>query len=86
MLAVSAAALPAFAEQSGVVNINTATAEQLARLPGIGEAKARAILEARREVGPFESAEDLLVVKGIGNSALEKLRRYVVVEGRTTLE
>lgn len=69
---------------TGTVNVNTATAEQLQLLPGIGDARARAVIEARKRRGGFEQVEDLLEVKGIGEASLEQLRPYVTVEGRTT--
>jgi competence protein ComEA len=70
---------------SGVVNVNTATAEQLMLLPGIGEAKARAILERRKEHGGFKAVDDLLEVKGIGTAALDKIRPFVAIQGKTSL-
>jgi competence protein ComEA len=69
---------------SGTVNVNTATAEQLQLLPGIGDARAQAVIEARKRRGGFERVEDLLEVKGIGEASLEQLRPYVTVKGRTT--
>jgi competence protein ComEA len=75
---------PAFAAE-GVVNVNTATAEELVRLPGIGDAKARAILDYRKEKGAFKSLEQLREVKGIGDAALERLRPHLAIEGKTTL-
>lgn len=81
-LAAGAEAPPAAA----VVNVNTATVEELVRLPGIGESKARAILDYRKERGAFRSVEQLREVKGIGDAALERIRSQVVVEGRTTLQ
>ena len=75
---------PAYAAD-GVVNVNTATAEELVRLPGIGDAKARAILDYRKEKGAFKSVEQLREVKGIGDAALERLRPHLAVEGKTTL-
>ena len=69
----------------GVVNVNTATAEELVLLPGIGESKARAILDYRKERGAFKSVDQLREVKGIGDAALERIRSQVVVEGKTTL-
>jgi len=87
-LAAPVAALAAAAEASlsGVVNVNTATSEQLAMLPGIGDSKARAILAVRDERGRFESVEELLEVKGIGARALARIRPFVALKGRTTLE
>lgn len=82
------AAAPALAggepHVSGTVNVNTATAEQLQLLPGIGEARAQAVIEARKRRGGFEKVEDLLEVKGIGETSLEQLRPYVTVTGKTT--
>lgn len=65
------------------VNINTASAEELARLSGIGEAKAQAIVEYREANGSFASVEDLIKVKGIGEKLLEKLREDLAIEGET---
>lgn len=62
-----------------VINVNTATAADLQRLPGIGEAKARAILDWREEHGPFESPEDLMEVSGIGPGIFEDIQAYVTV-------
>ena len=83
--AISASALSALAETvSGVVNLNTATVEELQLLPGIGESRARAVVEARKRRGGFQKVEDLLEVKGIGEAGLEKLRPHVTLEGKTT--
>lgn len=71
-----AAAVPASAEQR--VDLNRATASELASLPGVGEAKAQAII-AYREATPFASVEDLVRVKGIGDKLLELLRDRVEV-------
>ena len=79
-----AGTFPAYAAD-GVVNVNTATAEELVRLPGIGDAKARAILDYRKEKGAFKSVEQLREVKGIGDAALERLRPHLAIEGKTTL-
>ncbi|BAQ76072.1 MULTISPECIES: ComEA family DNA-binding protein [Pseudomonas] len=61
--------------QSGKVNINTADQALLQReLFGIGEAKAKAIVAYREENGPFASVDELLEVKGIGKTILERNR------------
>ena len=70
---------------SGVVNVNTATAEQLMLLPGIGEAKARAILDRRKQQGGYKTVDDLIEVKGIGAAALDKIRPFVAIQGKTSL-
>jgi competence ComEA-like helix-hairpin-helix protein len=69
----------------GVVNINSASAEQLELLPGIGPARARAILALRTRITRFARVEDLLRVKGIGRAIFRKLRPLVVLEGQSTL-
>ncbi len=75
-LALSAGALAARAESR--VDLNAATIEELTSLPGIGPAKARAIVD-RREEAPFESTDELTEVPGIGSALLEKLRDRVEV-------
>ncbi|MGD8329199.1 MAG: helix-hairpin-helix domain-containing protein [Acidobacteriota bacterium] len=62
------------------VDINTASAEELQKVPGIGEALARRIVEFREENGRFEKVDDLLNVRGIGVTSLEKLRPYLSVK------
>ena len=64
----------------GVVNVNSATAEELALLPGVGPAKAQAILEYRKEHGAFKRVEDLAEVKGIGDKLASRL--IVELKGR----
>ncbi len=91
MLFAIVAGLPTWAasakpQLSGVVNINTASAEELELLPGIGETRAAAILESRKSQGSFKSIEALLDVKGIGPAMLEQMRPHVVLTGRTTAQ
>ena len=62
-----------------VVDLNTATAEQLDTLPGVGPATAQAILGYRAEHGRFGSVDELLEVRGIGDAKLEQLRPLVSV-------
>ncbi len=69
---------------AGVVNVNEATLQQLVLLPGVGPARAQAII-AHREQRPFRRVDDLLQIRGIGRVTLERLRPYVATEGRTTL-
>jgi len=61
------------------VNINTATAEELQHVPGIGPATAAKILQMRKSYGAFKSVDDLLAIRGIGKKRLEKMRRYLTV-------
>lgn len=69
----------------GVVNINTATQEELERLPGIGPSKAQAILETRGKLRGFRRVQDILRVRGIGRATFRKLRPMLTVDGPTTL-
>ena len=69
----------------GVVNINSATEDELMRLPGIGPARAHAITTLRERVHQFGHAEDLLRVRGIGRVGMRHLRPYVSLTGPTTL-
>ena len=61
------------------LDLNTATAEQLQQLPGIGPTTAKAIVRFREKSGPFRRVEDLLAVRGISKRRLEALRPYVAV-------
>ena len=61
------------------VNLNTATKEELVALPGIGPAKAQAILDYRKANGAFKSVEELKDVKGIGAKRFEKLKSDLTV-------
>ncbi len=65
----------------GKININTATAEQLTMLPGIGETTAESIVAYRDKNGVFISLDDLLNVKGFGEKRLEQLKDYITVAG-----
>jgi competence protein ComEA len=69
----------------GVVNINTATEDELQRLPLVGPARAAAIVALRSRVQRFRSADDLLRVRGIGRASMRRLRPYVTLNGDTTL-
>ncbi|MDO9022147.1 MAG: helix-hairpin-helix domain-containing protein, partial [Myxococcales bacterium] len=69
----------------GVVNINTATAEELVRVPGIGPARAAAIVHLRERAHRFNHAEDLLRVRGIGRVGFRRMRPYLALTGETTL-
>ena len=64
---------------SGKLNVNTATVDELESLPGIGVAKASAIVEYRNIHGPFERVDDLVEVSGIGDGILGSIRHLVEV-------
>ena len=69
---------------SGVVNVNTASSQELQLLPGVGEARARAIVHERDSRGGFRDVRELVEVKGIGAAMLERLRPFLTVSGKTT--
>ena len=81
-LALAAAVPPAAAASQTAtekINVNTASAEELTALPGIGKAYADRIVEYREKNGPFKKVEDLLNVRGIGEKTLERIRDRVTV-------
>jgi len=87
-VAIALVALPALAADAapkGVVNINTASAAELERLPGVGPSLAARIVAHREENGTFRAVEDLMLVRGIGEKSFEKLAPYVAISGATTL-
>ncbi len=69
----------------GVVNLNTASLDQLQLLPGIGPSKGQAIIKYRLK-NPFKSTFQLVSVRGIGRKTYRKLRPYLAVTGPTTLQ
>jgi competence protein ComEA len=86
--------MPALAQQAGSgsataaktaaaaetkINLNSATAEQLTVLPGIGAATARLIIEHRTNVGKFSRVEELMNVKGIGEKKFEAIKDLVTL-------
>ena len=71
---------PVVPESALPVNVNTASAEELDVLPGIGPALAERIIAYREANGPFTAAEDLLAVSGIGEKVLDGLRDQIVLE------
>ncbi len=64
---------------SDLININTASLEQLMTLSGIGESKARSIISYRKENGNFNEIEDITKVSGIGQALYEKIKDYITV-------
>ena len=82
LIAVSVGAFGAHAfadEAPAKININTADAAEMTKFPGIGDVKAKAIVDYRTEKGPFKSCDDLINVKGIGPKTLEKIKPMCTV-------
>lgn len=73
------------AETKGVVNINTASAEQLILLPRVGPSVAQRILEFREKNGRFKTTEELMLVRGVGEKTFELIEPHIAVSGQTTL-
>jgi competence protein ComEA len=86
LLASAAIAAPATGSSSSKespaspLDLNSASAEQLTEIPGIGKVMAQRIVEWRDQNGPYRRVEDLLKVKGIGEKSFQKLRPYVKVK------
>lgn len=77
-------AVPAIAEEvqhleNQIIDINTATRDQLITLDGIGETYADRIIEYRKQNGPFQTPEDITKVKGIGEKTFESIKDRIVV-------
>jgi competence ComEA-like helix-hairpin-helix protein len=76
----SQSSLKATSQQPPRVNINTASAQELEALPGIGKALAERIIEHREKYGPFRKPEHLLIVRGISDKRFQNLRGLIAVE------
>jgi len=75
-------ASPAFAKKTPPahpIDINTATVKELEELPGVGPTTAKAIVEFRTRAGRFQRVTDLLVIRGISESKLKKMRPYITI-------
>ena len=79
------AVLAAAQSPSGVVNINTASLDELSLLPRIGPSLAQRIIDFREANGRFKATEELILVRGIGDSTYEMLEPFITLEGATTL-
>jgi competence protein ComEA len=68
---------------SGKVNINTATAQQLTVLPGVGEKLAARIVDYRQKAGGFKNVSELMNVQGIGEKNLAKIQAFLTTSGES---
>lgn len=66
--------------KSQKINVNTADAETLATLPGIGPSKAHSILSYREEKGRFQTIDDVRNINGIGDKTFEKIKDSITVK------
>ena len=64
---------------TGTININTASATDLQRLPGIGAKTASRVIEYRQKNGPFKKVEELMNVRGVGEKSFLKLKGQISV-------
>ncbi|MGH7793296.1 MAG: ComEA family DNA-binding protein [Candidatus Binatia bacterium] len=69
-----------------VVNINTATKEELTSIKGVGDKRAQEIIEYRKKNGNFKSIDDLGKVPGIGPGLIKQIRSDVTVTGKTSID
>ena len=80
-LAASQAAAPGklthVASVNSKVNINTADASELQKIKGVGPKTAQAIIQWRKQQGPFKTVDQLLAIKGIGEKTLQRMRGQV---------
>lgn len=76
---VTTTAAPDVVAASTKVNINTASAEELMSLSGIGPTKAQAIVDYRTSIGAFSSVDELINVSGIGEKTLAKIKDEITV-------
>ena len=68
---------------AGKININTASAQQLIALPGVGEKLAARIVEYRQKQGGFKNVSELMNVQGLGEKNLAKIQAYLTTSGET---
>ncbi len=79
-LALSLPCSVARADEAAMLNINTATVEELAKVPCLGESLARAIVEYREEMGDFMSLDELASVPGMDKAKVEEAGQFVRVD------
>ena len=74
------------ATSAAVVNINTATKEELTTIKGIGDKRAQEIIDYRKKNGDFKSVDELEKVPGIGPGTMKQIRSQITVSGKTTTD
>lgn len=67
-------------QESGLININTSTLEQLCQIPGVGKSRAQSILDYRDANGSFKNIEDIMNIDGIKSGSFEKMRDLITVK------
>jgi len=73
-------AVPVSAAEEGKLNLNAATVEELAKIPGLNKSLAQKIVELREKNGEFIDMEELLDIKGIDNRLLRQLKQHLYIE------
>jgi competence protein ComEA len=66
--------------KASLINLNTATVAELSTLSGIGQSKAEAIIEYRKQIGSFKNINELTMVKGIGSATFEKNKDRLTIK------
>ncbi|MBN2061609.1 MAG: helix-hairpin-helix domain-containing protein [Deltaproteobacteria bacterium] len=69
--------------ETGKIDLNKATVEELLSLKGIGQAYAERIVDYREKNGPFKNIDDILMVKGIGEKTFEAIKDQLIITGET---
>ena len=85
VLALASIPATSFAQSAGKVNINSADVETLELLPRVGPAIAVRIFEFREQNGKFKTAEDLMLVKGVGEKTYALIAPYITLSGESSL-
>ena len=71
---------PQYRAVSNAININTASAEEIEKLPGIGPKTAEAIVAFREENGPFRRPEHLMLIRGVSEKRFAEIRQFLRTE------